>query len=156
MFKLSDLVVQLKLFEIKEGKLKVLPTINPKHIKGFVIISIIAMIIAAFSSQFNIDERQLWKVYTALIERLGLKLQLPNLKDNERKIEAEIEFEVDRAIREYEQTTGDSRTVRIPSPIYSEKPIDNSVCYTDECKALGGEIRLCAPWVDNCPLPVVE
>jgi len=30
------------------------------------------------------------------------------------------------------------------------------VCYTDECKALGGEIRLCAPWVDNCPSDVVK
>ena len=34
---------------------------------------------------------------------------------------------------------------------YIEYPIDNSVCYTDECKKLGGEIRICAPWVDSCP-----
>ena len=78
MAKLSDLVVQLKLFEIKEGKLKVLPTINPKHIKGFVIISIIAIIISALSSQFKIDEKQLWKIYTALIERLGLVIKKNN------------------------------------------------------------------------------
>jgi hypothetical protein len=34
---------------------------------------------------------------------------------------------------------------------YIEYPIDNSVCYTDECKKLGGEIRICAPWFDSCP-----
>ena len=34
---------------------------------------------------------------------------------------------------------------------YIEYSIDKSVCYTDECKKLGGEIRLCAPWVDSCP-----
>ena len=34
---------------------------------------------------------------------------------------------------------------------YVEYPIDKSVCYTDECQSLGGEIRLCAPWLDNCP-----
>ena len=36
---------------------------------------------------------------------------------------------------------------------YIEYPIDKSVCYTDECKKLGGEMRICAPWVDSCPLP---
>ncbi len=34
---------------------------------------------------------------------------------------------------------------------YIEYPIDKSVCYTDECKKLGGEIRICAPWIDSCP-----
>ena len=140
-----------KFFEFKEGKLKVLPTLSPKHVKGVVIISIIAIIISALSSQFKIDERQLWKIYTALIERLGLQPQLPDIKDNEKKLDAEIELEVDQAIWEYERLTGDDGYVRIPSPRYSEKPVDTSVCYTDECKSLGGEMRICAPWVDNCP-----
>ena len=34
---------------------------------------------------------------------------------------------------------------------YIEYPIDKSVCYTDECKKLGGEMRICAAWVDFCP-----
>ena len=34
---------------------------------------------------------------------------------------------------------------------YVEYPIDKSVCYTKDCKALGGELRICAPWVDSCP-----
>ena len=149
MFK--DFKIDFKFFEFKEGKLKVLPTLNPKYIKGVVIISIIAIIISALSSQFKIDEKQLWKIYTALIERLGLQPQLPDIKDNEKKLDAEIELEVYQAIWEYERLTGDDGYVRIPSPRYSEKPVDTSVCYTDECKSLGGEMRICAPWVDSCP-----
>ena len=34
---------------------------------------------------------------------------------------------------------------------YVEYPIDKSVCYTKDCRALGGELRICAPWVDSCP-----
>jgi hypothetical protein len=143
--------MMFKFFEFKEGKLKILPTLSPKHVRGVVIISIIAIIISALSSQFKIDEKQLWKIYTALIERLGLQPQLPDIKDNEKKLDAEIELEVDQAIWEYERLTGDDGYVRIPSPRYSEKPVDTSVCYTDECKSLGGEMRICAPWVDNCP-----
>jgi hypothetical protein len=140
-----------KFFEFKEGKLKILPTLSPKHVRGVVIISIIAIIIAGLSSQFKIDEKQLWKIYTTLIERLGLQPQLPDIKDNEKKLDAEIELEVDRAIRQYERLTGDDGYVRIASPRRSEKPVDTSVCYTPECQALGGEMRICAPWVDNCP-----
>jgi len=149
MFK--DFKIDFKLFQIKEGKLKILPTLSPKHVRGVVIISIIVIIISALSSQFKIDERQLWKIYTALIERLGLQPQLPDIKDNEKKLDAEIELEVDQAIRQYERLTGDDGYVRIPPPRYSEKPVDTSVCYTDECKSLGGEMRICALWVDNCP-----
>ena len=65
-------------------------------------------------------------------------------------LEYKVRGEVDRAIRDYERVTGDDGTVRLPSPIYSEKPVDESVCYTEECKSLGGEMRICAPWVSGC------
>jgi hypothetical protein len=149
MFK--DFKINFKLFEIREGKFKILPTLDPKYVKGFIIVSIITFIIAGFSSQFKIDEKQLWKIYTALIERLGLKSQVPDIKDNEKKLDAEIELKVDTAIREYERLTGDDGRVRIPAPRYSEKPVDTDVCYTDECRSLGGEMRICSPWVDSCP-----
>jgi hypothetical protein len=65
-------------------------------------------------------------------------------------LDYKVRGEVDRAIRDYERSTGDDGTVRLPSPIFSEKPVDESVCYTDECKSLGGEMRICAPWVSGC------
>ena len=140
-----------KLFEIKEGKFKVLPQLNPKYITRFIIVSIVSIIIAGLAGQFKIDEKQLWKIYTALIQRLGLEQNIPDPPDHQKQLDAKVELEVDEAIRRYERLTGDDGTVRIPSPRYSERPVDSSVCYTDECRALGGEMRICSPWVDNCP-----
>jgi len=50
--------------------------------------------------------------------------------------------EYDRIISEYDKKYEQR---------YVEYPIDKSVCYTKDCKALGGELRICAPWVDSCP-----
>jgi hypothetical protein len=69
----------------------------------------------------------------------------PTLLDNR------VKRDVDKAIQEYKDSTNEEEPAKIPPPRYSEKPVDTSACYTDECRALGGEIRLCAPWVDNCP-----
>jgi hypothetical protein len=145
-----------KFFEYKEGKFKVLPDIRAKKIGGFIIISIIAIIIVNLSGTLKIDEKDLWKFYNLLINRLGLRHELPDIRDHEKQLDAQIELEVDKAIRDYERLTGDDGRVRIAPPRYSEKPVDTSVCYTPECQALGGEIRLCAPWVDDCPSDVVE
>jgi hypothetical protein len=81
---------------------------------------------------------------------------IPELQKDPGIIERKVKRTVDKAIRDYERLTGDDGTVKLPSPRYSEKPVDTSVCYTDECRALGGEMRLCAPWVDNCPSSVVK
>ena len=62
-----------------------------------------------------------------------------------------VKRDVDKAIQEYKDLTNEEEPAKIPPPRYSEKPVDTSACYTDECRVLGGEIRLCAPWVDNCP-----
>ncbi len=139
-----------KLFEIKEGKFKVLPTLSPKYVKGFLIISITTMVIASLSGWLRMDEKQLWKIYNAIIQHFGLTYDIPKPKDVEEEIESRVELEVDKAIDEYKRLTGDDGVFRVSPPRYSEKPVDNSVCYTDECKSLGGEMRLCAPWVDNC------
>ena len=61
-----------------------------------------------------------------------------------------VERDVDKAIREYERLTGDTGTPKIPLPRLSEKALDTSKCYTEECKKLGGEMRLCSPWLDTC------
>ena len=58
-----------------------------------------------------------------------------------------VERDVDKAIRDYERLTGDAGTPRIPLSRLIEKSIDNS----EAQRLLGGEMRLCAPWVDDCP-----
>jgi hypothetical protein len=58
--------------------------------------------------------------------------------------------DVDRAIAEYERLTKDSEPPRVPLPQLIEKAPDEALCYSEECKKLGGEMRLCAPWLDTC------
>lgn len=65
-------------------------------------------------------------------------------------VERRVKRDVDKAIREYEQLTRDSNPPRVPLPRLIEKDIDTSKCYTKECKILGGEMRLCAPWKEDC------
>ena len=119
----------------------------------FAIIGItLTTIVASLSKCTGIDEKHLYD----LIDELQRKY-FPNTELNEyiikdpKLLDNRVKRDVDKAIAEYERLTGDDGTVRMPSPRYSEKPVDTSVCYTDECKSLGGEMRICAPWVDSCP-----
>jgi len=67
-------------------------------------------------------------------------------------LDRRIKGDVNRAIYavnpEYNRIISDYD--RKYEPRYSEKPVDENVCYTKDCKALGGEMRICAPWVDGC------
>jgi hypothetical protein len=139
-----------KLFEIKSGKFTALPDISPKNIKGSIIVAVIVMLVVFLSGWLKIEEKEVWKFYNSIIQHFGLKQNLPDIKNNEKKLEAEIELEVDKAIRDYERLTGDTGVYRIPLPRLIEKAPDKALCYTEECKKLGGEMRLCAPWVKDC------
>ncbi len=128
-----------------------------KVIRFAVIGVVLTTLVASVSKCSGIDEKHLYDLIDELQRKYFLNTELneyiikdPKLLDNR------VKRDVDKAIAEYERLTGDDGHVRIPSPRYSEKPADTSVCYTDECQALGGEIRLCAPWVDNCPSSVVK
>jgi hypothetical protein len=65
-------------------------------------------------------------------------------------VDRRIKRDVDAAIAEYERLTRDSEPPRVPLPRLIETDLDTSKCYTEECKKLGGEMRLCSPWVDTC------
>jgi siderophore synthetase component len=130
---------------------------NNKIIKFAIIGITLTTIVASLSKCTGIDEKHLYD----LIDEIQRKY-FPNTELNEyiikdpKLLDNRVKRDVNKAIAEYERLTGDDGRVRIPSPRYSEKPVDTSVCYTPECQALGGEIRLCAPWVDNCPSDVVK
>lgn len=120
----------------------------------FAIIGItLTTIVASLSKCTGIDERHFYDLFDEIQRKYFPNTELneyiikdPKLLDNR------VKRDVDRAITEYKRLTADDERVKIPPPRYSEKPTDNSVCYTDECKALGGEMRLCAPWIPDCPL----
>jgi hypothetical protein len=72
----------------------------------------------------------------------------PKLLDNRVKRDVDkairnVTPEYDRIIREADQKY---------QPKYSEKAVNESVCYTDDCKSLGGEMRICSAWVADCNL----
>jgi hypothetical protein len=62
-------------------------------------------------------------------------------------LERRVHRDVDKAIRDYEDLTGDDGSVRISPSYFSEKAPDKS----NAQKLLGGEIRICGSWVPDCP-----
>ena len=118
-------------------------------IKQYAIIGIVlSSIIGLLSQCTGIKQNNIWDLLDE-VQRRYFPHSIINdfiIKDPE-KLDRRVHRDVDRAIAEYERLTGDDGKVRIPSPRYSEKPPDGSYAQS----VLGGEMRLCAPWVDDCP-----
>ena len=130
------------MFNFKFGKQK-------PDIKKYAIIAIVlSTIIAALSQCTGIKQDSIWDLLDEVQRRYFPQTILNEfiLKDSE-KLDRRIHRDVDAAIADYERLTGDDGKVRIPSPRYSEKPPDGSYAQS----VLGGEMRICAPWVDDCP-----
>jgi hypothetical protein len=118
-------------------------------IKQYAIIGIIlTSVIATLTQCTGIKETSLWDIFDEVQRRYFPQTILNDfvIKDPE-KLDRRIKRDVDAAISEYERLTGDDGKVRIPSPRYSEKLPDGSYAQS----VLGGEMRICAPWVDDCP-----
>ena len=121
--------------------------------KKQIILVIIALsaVVATLSQCSGAPQERLWDLLDEVQRRLfpqtiinDVLLQDPGV------VERRVKRDVDKAIRDYERLTGDTGEVKIPLPRLIESPLDTSKCYTEECKSLGGEMRLCSPWVDDC------
>ena len=130
------------MFNFNFGKKK--PDIKQYAIIGIVLSSIIGLL----SQCTGIKQDSIWDLLDEVQRRYFPQTILNDfvIKDPE-KLDRRIKRDVDAAIAEYERLTGDDGKVRIPSPRYSEKPPDGSYAQS----VLGGEMRICAPWVDDCP-----
>ena len=107
---------------------------------------IVSIFIAVLSSLSGISETKLWDILDELQRKyfpLGILNELI-IQDPE-KIERRITRDVDAAIDKY--LTENPQDPIIPKPRLVEKPPDGS----EAQKLLGGEMRLCSPWVDDCP-----
>jgi hypothetical protein len=62
-------------------------------------------------------------------------------------LDRRVHRDVDKAIRDYEDLTGDDGSVRISPSYFSEKAPDKS----NAQKLLGGEMRICGSWIPDCP-----
>ena len=147
-----------KLFEYKDKQFKLLPTLSSKGIKGFFIGCIILIIISSLSGWLKLEKKDLWKLYNLLIQRFDLKNELPDLIDKEGRLEAEIEIEVDKALREYEQwessvpprMTNKTILEELKSPRFSDTQrlvVKDAIYY--ECP--GGVMGIRGVWVDKDP-----
>jgi len=116
--------------------------------KQIILISIVLSgIVATLSQCSGVPQERLWDLLDEVQRSLfpqtiinDVLLQDPGV------VERRVERDVDKAIREYEDLTRDSEPPRVPLPRLIEKAPDNS----EAQRLLGGEMRLCAPWVDDC------
>ena len=123
--------------------------------KQLIIIGIIlSTLIAALSQCSKISENTLWDLFDE-IQREFFPQTIINeviLKDPD-KINRRVERDVTRAIEKV--TPEYDRIIQEADKKYQTKYIeeknDESLCYTDECKALAPPMRLCAGWLDDCP-----
>ena len=123
-------------------------------IKQYAIIGIVlSSIIATLSQCTGISTNHLWDLLDE-IQRKYFPQSIINefiIKDPE-KLNRRVERDVDRAIRnvtpEYDRIISDYD--KKYKPRYVDEKNDESVCYTDECKALAPPMRICAPWKDDC------
>lgn len=117
--------------------------------KQIILISVVLSgIVATLSQCTGVSSERLWDLLDEAQRTFfpqtiinDVLLQDPNL------IKRRVERDVDKAIRDYERLTGDSNTPRVPLPRLIEKAPDGS----EAQKLLGGEMRICAVWVDDCP-----
>ena len=116
--------------------------------KQIILISVVlSAIVATLSQCTGTSQERLWDLLDELQRNLfpqtiinDILLQDPGVVDRRTK------RDVDKAIRDYERLTGDDGGSRIPLPRLIEKAPDNS----EAQKLLGGEMRLCSPWIDDC------
>ena len=120
--------------------------------KQIIIISLILSgIVATLSQCTGAPQERLWDLLDE-VQRVLFPGTVINdvLLQDPAVVSRRVERDVDKAIRDYERLTEGSNNSRIPLSRLIERPLDTSKCYTEECKKLGGEIRLCSPWLDTC------
>ena len=123
-------------------------------IKQYAIIGIaLSSIIAILSQCTGVSQNGLWDLLDE-IQRKYFPQTILNefiLKDPE-KLNRRIIRDVDKAIRdvtpEYDRIIQEADQKYQPK--YLEEPNDETLCYTDECKALAPPMRKCASWVEDC------
>ena len=120
--------------------------------KQIILVSIVLSgIVATLSQCTGAPSKRLWDLLDEVQRRFFPQTIINDvIRQDPNLIKRRVERDVDKAIRDYERLTGDYGTPRIPLPRLIEKAPDTSKCYTEECKKLGGEMRLCSPWMPDC------
>jgi hypothetical protein len=122
--------------------------------RSSVIAGLLIVAVGMLATYLKVTDENLWKVYMLVQQKFGVNYRNRELdekfRNNEKLLDFIVTTEVDNALEKYNQLPENKNQTKLPKPIYSEKSVDVAVCYTEECKTLGGEMRLCAPWVKDC------
>jgi hypothetical protein len=112
---------------------------------------VLSSIIAALSQCTGIHENNLWDLLDEVQRKFFPQTTINRVivKDPD-KVKRRVERDVTNAIDDYWRQSGLSKA-QVYKPRYIEEANDETLCYSDECKALAPPMRLCAPWLDNCP-----
>jgi len=114
---------------------------------------ILTSVVTGISQCIHIPEEQIYDIVDQIQRKIPGKplndwiITDPILLD--RRIKGDLNRAIDAVNPKYNRII--SEYDKKYEQRYVEYPIDKSVCYTKDCKALGGELRICAPWVDSCP-----
>lgn len=113
--------------------------------------AVLGAVVALLGECSGVPEERLWNFIDETQRRIWPQGPVNDtlLKDPG-VVERRARRDVDRAIEEYERLAAPIEQPRTPPPVVTEKPPDPSECYTEECRQLGGELRICAPWVEGC------
>ena len=119
--------------------------------KQLIIISVVlSSIIAALSQCTGASEDGLWDLLDEIQRKYfpqtilnEVFIQDPNKV--ERRVKRDVDRAIDEVTPEYDRIIEESN--KRYKPRYSEKAPDGS----EAQRLLGGEMRICAVWVDDCP-----
>jgi len=111
---------------------------------------IVSLFIAVLSSLTGISETKLWDLLDEFQRKylpLGIlnELIIRDPEKTERRVTRDVTRAIDDVIPEYDRIISDYD--KKFKQRYSEKPPDGS----EAQRLLGGEMRICAVWVDDCP-----
>ena len=117
--------------------------------KQIILISVVLSgIVATLSQCTGTSQERLWDLLDEAQRSLFPQSIINDvLLQDPKIIERRVERDVDKAIREYERLTRGTEPPRVPLPRLSEKAPDGS----EAQRLLGGEMRICSVWVDDCP-----
>jgi hypothetical protein len=119
--------------------------------KQLIIVSIVlSSIIAALSQCTGASENGLWDLLDEIQRKYfpqtilnEIFIQDPN------KVERRVKRDVDRAISEV--TPEYDRIIQESNKKYKPKYVEKAPDGSEAQRLLGGEMRICAVWVDDCP-----
>lgn len=115
---------------------------------------IVSLLIAALSQCSKISENTLWDLLDEIQRKFFPQTVLNELvlKDPDkinRRVERDVTRAIDKVISEYNRSIQEKD--KKYQPRYMDETNNDTLCYTDQCKALAPPMRICSTWIDTCP-----